>query len=283
MHRLVEGVYQTRRWRCVNILGLNRMLIHCSEEDLWPTSHVYPDCHCPPIARLQHWATSTYIYVQVRPFYLFIMSLYLLLSWMSLSTFFEMSPFFQSSSNVSFSLSFECLSPFPWYISIPLFILWFSLCLSSSIWNDFQLISSERLSLFQGCPFPPLSLYKMSLLPSPQNVCLFHRNFPSLSLSISGMSLFILIRMSLFLSPHAECISLSHSLWNVFLLHIMSLLFRNAPPLSLSPCVCKRWCATVRVPAYLWGPKHALYAPDHQGDVGPHHAPPHYSRHLGEA
>ena len=208
---------------------------------------------------------------------------------MSLSTFFEMLPFFQSSSNVSFSLSFECLSPFPWYISIPLFILWFSRCLSSSIWNDFQLISSERLSLFQGCPFPPLSLYKMSLfpspqndslslrnvpplslliesslpisseyinlsqecpfpplslslgnvsllfsseclslcqegplphlslfemslLPSPQNVCLFHRNFPSLSLSISGMSLFILIRMSLFLSPHAECISLSHSL-----------------------------------------------------------------------
>ena len=35
-------------------LGLMQTLIHCSDEDLWPTSHVYPNCPCPPIAGLEH-------------------------------------------------------------------------------------------------------------------------------------------------------------------------------------------------------------------------------------
>ena len=41
-------------WAC-----LMWMLIHCSDEDFWPTSRVYPDCPCPPIAGLQLWAIST--------------------------------------------------------------------------------------------------------------------------------------------------------------------------------------------------------------------------------
>ena len=47
-------------WRCMSTsLGSMRTLILCLDEDLWPTSHVYSDCPCPPRAGLQHWATST--------------------------------------------------------------------------------------------------------------------------------------------------------------------------------------------------------------------------------
>ena len=40
-------------------LGLMQKLIHGSDKDLWPTSHVYPNCPCPPIAGLQQCATQT--------------------------------------------------------------------------------------------------------------------------------------------------------------------------------------------------------------------------------
>ena len=60
------GAVRQACYLCVSTsLSIMRTLIRSSDEDLWNTVHVHPDCPSPPIAGLQNYATSSSSTIQL--------------------------------------------------------------------------------------------------------------------------------------------------------------------------------------------------------------------------
>ena len=64
------GAVRQACYLCVSTsLSIMRTLIRSSDEDLWNTVHVHPDCPSPPIAGLQNYATSSSYYATSSSYY----------------------------------------------------------------------------------------------------------------------------------------------------------------------------------------------------------------------